>query len=218
MAFSKLSKIILFVITGISLVVVLFFFLAENSDRFDELEDTVAELTAPADLPLATLPTVDSLAADSTASDSTAAALIEDAGSTALAAPEVAETPTVNIREELSLADYLIYIHTDIALVWAYILAILTAVSSLLFPLLKVFSNPKGFIKLGAVVVVAAILIVVSYVLSSGTPIEIVGYTGTANSDPGTLKMVDTVLFVTYTLFGIAIFSILFSVIARAFK
>jgi hypothetical protein len=59
---------------------------------------------------------------------------------------------------------------------------------------------------------------VISYVLSKDTPIEIIGYTGTGNSDPGTLKMIDTVLFITYILFGMALGSILYAVISRAFK
>jgi hypothetical protein len=54
--------------------------------------------------------------------------------------------------------------------------------------------------------------------LSNDTPIEIIGYTGTENSDPGTLKMIDTVLFITYMLFGLALASILYAIISRAFK
>jgi hypothetical protein len=69
-----------------------------------------------------------------------------------------------------------------------------------------------------AVLVGAAILVVISYLLSNDTPIEIIGYTGTDNSDPGTLKMIDTVLFITYMLFGLALGSILYAIISRAFK
>jgi hypothetical protein len=55
-------------------------------------------------------------------------------------------------------------------------------------------------------------------VLSSDATLDIIGYTGTENSDPGTLKMVDTVLFLTYMLFGLAFGSILYAIISKAFK
>jgi hypothetical protein len=64
----------------------------------------------------------------------------------------------------------------------------------------------------------AAVLVVISYLLANDTPIEILGYTGTGNTDPGTLKMIDTVLFITYMLFGLALGSILYAIISRAFK
>jgi len=62
------------------------------------------------------------------------------------------------------------------------------------------------------------VIVVISYLLSKDTPITITGYTGTGNSDPLTLKLIDTVLFITYMLFGLALASILYSVISRAFK
>ena len=68
------------------------------------------------------------------------------------------------------------------------------------------------------VLVGAAVIIVVSYLLASGSPIDIIGYAGDANKNPGTLKMVDTTLFVTYMLFGMALASILYSIVSRVFK
>ena len=80
------------------------------------------------------------------------------------------------------------------------------------------FAQPKALIRLLLVLAGAAVLVIVSYVLSKDTPIEIIGYTGTGNSDPGTLKMIDTVLFIVYMLFGLALGSILYAIISRAFK
>ncbi len=71
---------------------------------------------------------------------------------------------------------------------------------------------------MGIVLAGTATILVVAYLLSSDTPMQIIGYEGTGNTDPGTLKMVDTVLFVTYMLTGLAIGSILYSVISKAFK
>ncbi|MEZ5070166.1 MAG: hypothetical protein R2751_04145 [Bacteroidales bacterium] len=221
MAFSKITRIILFVIAGISLAVVLFFYMAEMSDKYDEIDAKVLALKAPVeDLAPVIQPVVDTAAADTTEGDSTALAeaAMDEPESTAFQTPEVVDVSELNLREELSLGEYLIYQHTSIALIWAYILFVLTGIAALGFPLVAVFSRPKGLIRLGLVLVAAAVIVIVSYVLSSDAPMTIIGYSGTANSDPGTLKMVDTTLFVTYTLFGIALLSILYSIISRATK
>ena len=120
--------------------------------------------------------------------------------------------------EVLSGWELLVWNRVDIALVWAYILILLTAIAAIVFPLISVLSNPKGLIRLGLVLVGAAVLVLVSYFMASGSPLDIIGYTGTGNSDPGTLKMVDTVLYVVYILFGMALASILYAIASKAFK
>jgi len=112
----------------------------------------------------------------------------------------------------------MVWFRTDMVLIWSYILLILTAIAALVFPLVTVFTNTKALVRLVGVLAGAAILILISYLLASDNPINIIGYTGTANRDPGTLKMVDTTLFVTYMLFGLALLSILYSIISKAFK
>ena len=66
-------------------------------------------------------------------------------------------------------------------------------------------NNPKSLIKLFFGLVVIAGIVAVAYVLAPGTPA--VGYLGTPVSD-GTLKLTDTVLNLTYLLFGAAILSL----------
>ena len=66
-------------------------------------------------------------------------------------------------------------------------------------------NNPKSLIKLFLGLVVIAGIVAVAYVLAPGTPA--VGYLGTPVSD-GTLKLTDTVLNLTYLLFGAAILSL----------
>ena len=216
MAFSNLTRIILYVVAGISLLVVLFFYVGPRTVDYDALEQRVTEAQNPADLtPIVPLPTVDSTAQDSTATEAMEAAA-EDPGAFAVeTAPDVSE---VNLKEVMSGYEYLVWFRTDIALIWAYILVILTMIASIVFPLIAVFNNPRGLIRLVAVLVGAAVLVIISYAVSSDTPIDIIGYTGTDNSDPATLKMIDTVLFVTYMLFGLALASILYAITSRAFK
>ena len=219
MVFSKLTKIILYVVAGISLLVMLFFYAGPRTVDYDSLELRVEEILNPTDMTMpAPLPVVDTTAQDSSAVEEMA--VVEEAGEeeSTFAIAEVLDSSGVNLREHLGGWEYLVYFRTDIALVWAYILLLLTAIAALVFPLIAIISNPKGLIRLAGVLVGAAVLVVISYVVSSATPIDIIGYTGTANSDTGTLKMVDTTLFVTYMLFGIALLSILYSIVSRAFK
>ena len=66
-------------------------------------------------------------------------------------------------------------------------------------------NNPKSLIKLFLGIVAIAAIVAVAYVLAPGTPA--VGYLGDPVSD-GTLKLTDTVLNLTYLLFGAAILSL----------
>ncbi len=78
------------------------------------------------------------------------------------------------------------------------------AIAAVLFGVLVIggMNNPKSLLKLlGGVVAIAAV-VAVAYVLAPGTPA--VGYLGEPVSD-GTLKLTDTILNLTYLLFGGAI-------------
>ena len=66
-------------------------------------------------------------------------------------------------------------------------------------------NNPKSLVKLGLGIVVIAAIVAVAYVLAPGTPA--VGYLGEPVSD-GTLKLTDTILNLTYLLFGGALLAL----------
>jgi len=220
MAFSKITRIILFVVAGISLLVVLFFYVGPRTvDDYDALVDRVDEALNPMDMtPSAPLPVIDTSLTDSAAIAENEAAVQRATEERAAAEAAALEQSGSSIKDVTSGWEYLLYFRTDIALIWAYILVLITLIASIVFPLIAVLSNPKALVRLLAILAGAAVLVVVSYVLSKDTPIDIIGYTGTDNSDPGTLKMIDTVLFVTYMLFGLALASILYAIISRAFK
>ena len=67
-------------------------------------------------------------------------------------------------------------------------------------------NNPKSLVKLALGIVAIVAVVAVAYVLAPGTPA--VGYIGDPVSD-GTLKLTDTVLNLTYLLFGAAILSLI---------
>ena len=66
-------------------------------------------------------------------------------------------------------------------------------------------NNPKSLLKLVLGLVAGGAIIAVAYVLAPGTPA--IGYIGDPVSD-GTLKLVDTVLNLTYFLFGGALLTL----------
>ena len=67
-------------------------------------------------------------------------------------------------------------------------------------------NNPKSLLKLLLGIVAFVAVVAVAYVLAPGSPA--VGYLGDPVSD-GTLKLVDTVLNLTFLLFGAAILSLI---------
>ncbi|MFH0757376.1 MAG: hypothetical protein V2B15_08825 [Bacteroidota bacterium] len=211
MAFSNVTKIILYVIAGISLLVVLHFYVSPKTVDYDALEMRVEEALHPVDKTPAPLPVVDTTAQDTTAVEE----VIAESAPVTTAVIPLAE---VHLNDFLSGWERLVWFRTDIALIWAYILILLTLLASIIFPLISVLSNTKALVRLLIVLAGAVVLVIISYLMSSDAPINIIGYTGTDNSDPGTLKMIDTVLFVTYILFGMALASILYAIVSKAFK
>ncbi|PKP22859.1 MAG: hypothetical protein CVU05_02140 [Bacteroidetes bacterium HGW-Bacteroidetes-21] len=117
----------------------------------------------------------------------------------------------------MGLLFYAGVIGESLLLGWAYVLLIVAAASSLLFPIAQFVMNPKGakgaiFGILGLVAVA-----VVTYLMSSGEPLDILGYTGTDNN-PSTLKLSDMGLFTTYFLMFGALIAILVTEVYNAFK
>ena len=94
----------------------------------------------------------------------------------------------------------------DNILYCAYTFAAIT-ILAVLFGVIVIggINNPKSLLKLGLGLVAIVAIVALAYVLAPGTPA--VGYLGEPVSD-GTLKLTDTVLNLTYLLFGAAILSL----------
>ena len=95
----------------------------------------------------------------------------------------------------------------DNILYCAYAFALIT-ILAVLFGVVVIggMNNPKSLLKLFAGLVVIVAVVAAAYVLAPGTPA--VGYLGDPVSD-GTLKLTDTILNLTYLLFGAAILSLI---------
>jgi hypothetical protein len=107
---------------------------------------------------------------------------------------------------------------TNTFIMWAYILTGIAALASIIFPIFQMISNPKNAKKslLGVVVLVA--IVVVAYIFSSA---ELMKFTDPAMAKfniPSTLKQVDTGIFTTYILVGVAIIAMIYSEVAKMFK
>ena len=106
---------------------------------------------------------------------------------------------------------------TKTILLWAGILAGLTAFLSLVFPIINMVTNPKAAKKTLFTIVGVAILIFVAWLLASDAVLDMPHYEGKDNV-PSILKLAGTGLKTTYILAGLAILSILYSEIVKYFK
>lgn len=108
-------------------------------------------------------------------------------------------------------------VHADEMLIWGYILFAISCGATLIFGVAKFFMNikeaKKGLISLGAI----AAIIVISYMMSDTTLLDLPGYTGGDNT-PATLEFADTILFSTYFLGLGAIVAIVATEIIRKVK
>lgn len=226
MSFSKIAQIALYIVVGISVLVVVFFYFGDNLINVPSFEAKIEKLNAPAggtEFQFVAAPEVDSAALESdTMMGGVTEEGVEDTAGTEAAEslPVVEKVTPPSEKEEVNLTfmETLVYSKTDIALVWAYILIILTLVVALGFSVAFMFSNTRSLIRGLLILVGAAILVGVAYVLGSDTPLSIIGYEGTDNKDPQVLKLVDMGLISMYFVLGLTVLTILYSEIARYFK
>ena len=106
---------------------------------------------------------------------------------------------------------------TETILKWTYILFCIALIITIVFPLIFVFTNLRSAKRLGIIIVIAAVLIFISYQLADDTLLNLIQYSGPDNV-PGTLKVVGTGIIFTYILGVTAIVSILYSSIANLFR
>lgn len=118
---------------------------------------------------------------------------------------------------DLPNAQYTTPVYTDQLIWWAYILFGFTALAALIFPIGRLFTNPKQAVKTLIAVVGICLLVLIAYSMSDGTIMKLPGYTGPDNVE-GTLKFADTMLFTMYFLGIGAILAIIVTEIIRRFR
>lgn len=215
--FSKIAQIALYIVVGISVLVIGFFYFGDSFIDMEAYEAKVEKLSAPADGGTGFDFQADLAEADTAVSDTTAAAE-EMTGET-----PVAGKVSVPVQEEpeevnLTFMESLVFNKTDIALIWAYILVAITLIIALVFSVGFMFTNTRSLVRGLLILIGAAVLVGVAYMLGSDTPLQIIGYEGTDNKDPQVLKLVDMGLISTYFVLGLIVLTILYSEIAKYFK
>ena len=104
----------------------------------------------------------------------------------------------------------------EVLLKWAYVMVALALVAILIVSLIiGVANNPKILVKYGLVLAGVAVLCLISYVLAKGAPA--VGLI-TEQPSPAKLKLIDSVLNLTYITGAASILAIIFGEIIMAFR
>lgn len=106
---------------------------------------------------------------------------------------------------------------SELGIYWAYILTAIACLLAFIFPVIELIKNPKGGLKVLAIIALMAIVILVSYSMADPTHIQ-----GTANnedfSNESILLLTDTGLFATYALIGISVLAVLFASLKGVFS
>lgn len=208
----KVVGYLLYLIFGISVIIMALFYFGEKLIDQKAYDAKMAKIEAQAEPVYTQVPSEEIIADESSAEEG-------EEETVQLAPPVVPQVQSESIKSvKFSFFEKLVYYKTDIAIIWGYILLGLTLVLALVFPLILMFSSVKNLLRTLGFLAAAAVLVVIAYALASGTPIPIPGYDGTDNYDPVVLKLVDTGIFLTYFLTGLALLSILYSEVAKAFK
>ncbi len=212
MSFSKIASYVLYVVVGITIPILILFYFGDslvNTEKYQaklqKIENPV--VNTPGSSVVMDLQSADSLSGQS---DSTLVESVPAAVETVV--PVAAEEVSFNFIEKL------VYYKMDIAIIWGYILLLIAAITAVVFPLVYAIVHPANLVRSLMVLIGVAALIGVSYLLSSGETVEIIGYTGTDNSNPGVLKLIDTGLIFNYFILGLALLSIVYAEIAKYFK
>lgn len=203
----KIARIVLLTIIVITVLVMINFFAGSSLINKEDYEAKVKQIENPAGPAKGTSVLDDLQSADS---------LALGVDSVALSAKNIISRETEKVK--LNLMEKLVYFKTDIALVWGYILLIISILIALLFPLVNMFARPTNLGRSLLVLVGIAALIGLAFLIAPGKPMQIVGYTGTVTSNTMALRWIDTGLFFSYFMLTLAILAIIVSEIVSSLK
>ncbi len=112
-------------------------------------------------------------------------------------------------------------VFVDYNLYWGYVLFGIAIAATLILSIVNFVKNliadPKSAIKSVAILVGIAAVVGVSYALADGTPLYMPQYDGPDNVY-GWLKFADTLFFIMYFGFGVAILAVIVSSVMKIFR
>ena len=103
----------------------------------------------------------------------------------------------------------------DVVLFWAYALVIAAIVLVVVLSIINMAGNKKSLKKTGILLLIAVVLIGVSYLLASGDPIAV---NMEVQPTHATLKMTDTLLNLSYALVVIALLALVWGSVRNLIK
>lgn len=104
----------------------------------------------------------------------------------------------------------------DTMLVWAAVMLILTAALALAMPLVGIAQNPKSATKTLMGLGVLAVIVLVSYALSSVEPLLMTN--GKIVDNVAELRFSDMALYTTYIMFGVLLLSMIVTEVYKSVK
>lgn len=212
MSFSKIASTVLYAVVGITVPILLLFYFGDSLVNQEKYQAKIQAIQNPIEKSSVGTVALDLQSADSLANKS---------DSTKIASSTEAKPAVNSVNAEkvsFNFIEKLVYYKMDIAIIWGYILLIISAITAVVFPIVYAIMHPANMVRSLMVLIGVAVLIGISYLLSSGETMEIIGYTGTDNSNPGVLKLIDTGLIFNYFILGLALLSIVYAEIAKYFK
>jgi hypothetical protein len=212
MSISKIASIVLYVVVGITVPILILFYFGDSLVNTEQFQKKVQKIENPVDKSTFVDIAKNLQSADSLANTSDSSSVVEREKAKNVVLPQVAEEITLTYVEKL------VYYKMDVAIIWGYILLIIAAITAVIFPIVYVIIQPANLLRSLLILIGVAALLGVSYLLSSGETLEIIGYTGTDNSNPSVLKIIDTGLIFNYFILGLALLSIVYAEIAKYFK
>ncbi|MDR0982893.1 MAG: hypothetical protein LBM07_06605 [Culturomica sp.] len=108
-------------------------------------------------------------------------------------------------------------VYTAAILDWAYILAAIAVIAALIFPIIRLFTRPKQAMKSLIGVLALVVICGIAYLMSDGTPLNIVGYTGEDNV-PSTLIYTDMLIYTIYLLFIVLVLALIGTEVYKRLK
>ena len=98
-------------------------------------------------------------------------------------------------------------VYTASLLNWAYVLFVIAVIAAVIFPIVRLFTRPKQAMKSFIGLAALAVVVLIAYAMADGTPMNIIGYSGTDNV-PSRLIFSDSIIYKMYSLFGASIIAI----------
>jgi hypothetical protein len=212
MSYSKIASIALYCILGITIPILVLFYFGDSLVNQEKYQSKVQKIENPTYKSFGLKIESDLQSADSLANTSNPSKSINEGN----ASNNLKSGLTNEIR--FTFIENLVYHKLDIALIWGYILLFIAILTALVFPVVYMIAHPVNLLRTILILVGISVLLGISYLLSSSEPMQIIGYSGTNDSDPGILKLIDTGLILSYFVLGLAVIAIVYSEISNYFK